>query len=231
MVVWHLRLLRLWVRDDRAAGKSLAAIAALAFFAGASEASAQANPADLVLGWTRPLSWIKHCDKPAGSTNRMCFTSKDSRSASGELMGTVAIVEVNGGQRKLFTLRTPDGVALQQGAWLLVDRDQPWAAPSVNCMASIVSGYVALCDVTTDLIERMKGGQVLLVQSTQVNGRALNVQVDLPGFARAHDGPPTDPNAFRELQRRSLEQQRKSPNEWQKPIRDDTLQPHLRPWN
>jgi invasion protein IalB len=227
MVGRQLRILRLWAWDARAASTRLAAIAAFAFLAVASGASAQTNAPDLVP--LRPIfsSWVRLCSSAADfSARRTCYTSRDSRSEGGELIATVAIVEPGDGQPRYFSLKMPDGVALKDGAWLVVDRDEPWTAPAVKCMSSPASsgGYMAFCQVTTGLIERMKVGQVLKVQGTQANGKPLNVQVDLQGFASAYGGAAMEFKVF-------MEQRRNRRNEPQMRIRDDTLQPHLRPWN
>jgi hypothetical protein len=57
-----------------------------------------------------------------------------------------------------------------------------------------------------------------------VNGPAISPQLELKDFAKAHDGPPTDPKVF-------AEQQKKLQDELSKRAKDDTLQPQLRPRN
>ena len=218
------RILRLLAGDACAV-----ALTAFAFLAAAFEASAQTNPLGSALGPPPQLvfsRWVKLCSESADPARRRCFTSRDSRSENGEWPATAAIVEMDDGKRKYFALKMPDGVVVQIGAWLTVDRGRPWTAPSVTCISSVAApgGYVAFCVLPTELIERMKSGQVLMVQGSQSNGKPVNVQFDLQGFAMAFDGPPTE---FREF----VKQQRMRPNEPQMRIRDDTLQPHLRPRN
>ena len=67
------------------------------------------------------------------------------------------------------------------------------------------------------MIGRMKKSQVLTVQAIHMNGQAMSPQLDMKDFAKAYDGPPTDPKEFEkqqsklqeELQKRAEEQRKK----------------------
>ena len=169
--------------------------------------------------------WVKLCNKDSDpNSKRVCVTVKDGRVESSLLVISVAIIEMDGEQRKLMRMSLPYGVALQHGTRMIVDQGQPATAPYVICLPPSVppGGCIADYDVNADVISRMKKGQLLTVQAIHMNGQAMSPQLDLRDFAKAYDGPPTDPKVF-EAQQEELRQ--KSLQRW----KDDTLQPHLRP--
>ena len=57
--------------------------------------------------------WVKLCNKdPDPNSKRVCVTVKDGRVESGLLVVSVAIIEMDGEQRKLMRMSLPYGVAL-----------------------------------------------------------------------------------------------------------------------
>ena len=57
--------------------------------------------------------WVKLCNKDADpKAKRVCVTVKDGRVESGLLVVSVAIIEMDGEQRKLLRMSLPYGVAL-----------------------------------------------------------------------------------------------------------------------
>jgi invasion protein IalB len=169
--------------------------------------------------------WVKLCNKDSDpNSKRVCVTVKDGRVESGLLVVSVAIIEMDGDQRKLMRMSLPYGVALTHGTRMIVDQGTPATAPFVTCLPPVVppGGCIADYEATVDTINRMKKGQLLTVQAIHMNGQPMSPQLELKDFAKAYDGPPTDPKVFEE-------QQKKLQEELQKRIKDDTLQPHLRP--
>jgi invasion protein IalB len=169
--------------------------------------------------------WVKLCNKdPDPNSKRVCVTVKDGRTEPGLLVVSVAIIEMEGEQRRLMRMSLPYGVALAHGTRMIVDQDQPATAPFVTCLPKVVppGGCIADYDASADIIDRMKKGQTLTVQAIHMNGQAMSPQLDLRDFAGAYDGPPTDPVAFKLKEEND---QQKSLRPW----KDDTLQPHLRP--
>jgi len=57
-------------------------------------------------------------------------------------------------------------------------------------------------EVTPDLLNHMKKGQNLVVQAINSNGAPLTLPLPLAEFAKAYDGPPTDPKVFEENQKK-----------------------------
>ena len=156
--------------------------------------------------------WVKLCNKDADpKAKRVCVTVKDGRVESGLLVVSVAIIEMDGEQKKLLRMSLPYGVALQHGTRLIVDQQQPSAAPFVTCLPPVVppGGCIADYEATADLIGRMKKAQLLTVQAIHMNGQAMSPQLELKDFAKAYDGPPTDPKVFEEQQKKLQEELQK----------------------
>jgi invasion protein IalB len=180
----------------------------------------QQQPAPQAQGGEQPQlifsPWVKLCNKDADpKAKRVCVTVKDGRVESGLLVVSVAIIEMEGEQKKLLRMSLPYGVALQHGTRLIVDQGTPQTAPFVTCLPPVVppGGCIADYEATTDLINRMKKAQLLTVQAIHMNGQAMSPQLDLKDFAKAYDGPPTDPKVFEEQQKKLQEELQKRAEE------------------
>ena len=163
--------------------------------------------------------WVKLCNKDADpKAKRICVTVKDGRVESGLLVVSVAIIEMDGEQKKLLRMSLPYGVALQHGTRLIVDTGTPATAPFVTCLPPVVppGGCIADYEATADMIARMKKSQVLTVQAIHMNGQAMSPQLDMKDFAKAYDGPPTDPKVFEEQQKKLQEELQKRAEEARK---------------
>ena len=163
--------------------------------------------------------WVKLCNKdPDPNSKRVCVTVKDGRVESGLLVVSVAIIEMDGEQRKLLRMSLPYGVALQHGTRLIVDQGQPNTAPFVTCLPPVVppGGCIADYEASADLIGRMKKAQLLTVQAIHMNGQPMSPQLELKDFAKAYDGPPTDPKVFEEQQKKLQEELQKRAEEARK---------------
>ena len=173
--------------------------------------------------------WVKLCNKDADpNAKRVCVTVKDGRVESGLLVVSVAIIEMDGEQRKLLRMSLPYGVALQHGTRLIVDQGPPATAPFVTCLPPVVppGGCIADYEATADLIGRMKKAQVLTVQAIHMNGQADEPAARLKDFAKAYDGPPTDPKVFEEQQKKLQDELQKRAEEARKRL--ESQQPQAR---
>jgi hypothetical protein len=52
------------------------------------------------------------------------------------------------------------------------------------------------------MIPKMKTGQGLVVQAINSTGQPISLVLPLNDFAKAYDGPPTDPKVFEEQQKK-----------------------------
>ncbi len=98
-------------------------------------------------------------------------------------------------------------------------------SPYVICFAN---GCMSDYDVTPELLANMKKGQNLVVQAINSNGAALTLPLPLQetggSFAKAYDGPATDPKVFEENQKKLQEELQKRAEEQRKKL-EATQQP------
>lgn len=148
--------------------------------------------------------WTKFCLKPQDSnTKQVCFTGKDGRIESGQAVIAAVIIEPEGEPKKLLRVTLPLGMLLNPGTRVIVDSNQPAQSPYIICLQN---GCMADYEVTPDLIANMKKGQTLYVQAISGNNQPLTLPLPLSDFAKAYDGPPTDPKEF-ERQQKELQDQ------------------------
>jgi invasion protein IalB len=159
--------------------------------------------------------WTKFCLKPNNDPNakQMCFTGKDARIETGMPVVAAVIIEQDGEQKKILRVTLPLHMLLQQGTRVIVDQNQPMTAPYFLC---IEGGCMADYEATPDLIAKMKKGQVLSVQAINQNHQPLTLPVPLADFAKAYDGPPTDPKVLEEQQQKLQEELQRRADEARK---------------
>jgi hypothetical protein len=83
----------------------------------------------------------------------------------------------------------------------------------VICFAN---GCMADYEATADLLDRLKKGQNLIIQAINANNQPLTLPLPLNDFAKAYDGPPTDPKVFEEQQKKLQEELQKRADEARK---------------
>ena len=91
----------------------------------------------------------------------------------------------------------------------------PAQSPYVICFQN---GCMSDYDVTPELLANMKKGQNLVVQAINSNGAPLTLPLPLAEFAKAYDGPPTDPKVFEETQKKLQEELQKRAEEARKKL-------------
>jgi invasion protein IalB len=160
--------------------------------------------------------WTKFCLKgqDAGA-KQVCFTGKDGRIESGQPVIAAVIIEPEGEPKKILRVTLPLGMQLVHGTRIIVDGNQPAQSPYVICFAN---GCMSDYDVTPELLANMKKGQTLVVQAINSNGAPLTLPLPLAEFAKAYDGPPTDPKAFEETQKKLQEELQKRAEEQRKKL-------------
>lgn len=148
--------------------------------------------------------WAKYCMKGAeANAKQVCFVGADGRVDAGQTVVAVVIIMPDGEPKKILRVTLPLGMALVQGTRVVIDSNKPEAAPFVACFQN---GCMADYDFTPELLASMKKGQNLFVQSIQVNGSPVTLPIPLKEFAKAFDGPPTDPKVFEENQKKLQEE-------------------------
>ena len=80
------------------------------------------------------------------------------------------------------------------------------------------NGCMADYEATADMVGRMKKGKTLTVQAINMQGQPVLLPLPLGDFAKAYDGPPTDPKVFEEQQRKLQEELQKKAEEARKKL-------------
>jgi invasion protein IalB len=159
--------------------------------------------------------WTKFCLKgQEANAKQVCFTGKDGRLESGMPVVAAVLIEPEGEPRKILRVTLPLGMSIQPGTRVIIDQGQPMTGPYVICFNN---GCMADYEASNELINNLKKGQGLHVQAINGGGQAISLMLPLTDFAKAYDGPPTDPKVFEaqqkklqsELQRRAEEARKK----------------------
>ena len=160
--------------------------------------------------------WTKFCltGQEAGG-KKVCFTGKDARIESGMLVASAVLIEPEGQPKKVFRVTVPLGMALANGTRVLIDQNQPLTAPFGFC---VPAGCMADYDITPETIANLKKGKGLYIQAIKVDGQPLTVPLPLGDFAKAYDGPPTDPKVFKEQQDKLQQELQKRAEEARKKL-------------
>jgi invasion protein IalB len=146
--------------------------------------------------------WTKVCMKgPESGNQQVCFTGKEGRIDSGMMVIGAVLIEPEGSPSKILRITLPLGMQLPQGTRAVVDQGQPMTAPYMICFPN---GCMADYEASGELIGKLKKGQSLVVQGVNSQGQYISLPLPLPDFAKAYDGPPTDP---KELEARQKKEQ------------------------
>jgi invasion protein IalB len=160
--------------------------------------------------------WTKFCLKSKDPVpKQVCFTGKDARIESGMPVVAAVLIEPEGAPKKILRVTLPLGMQLVHGTRVIIDQNQPMTAPYVICFTN---GCMADYEATAQMIEQMKKGKGLVVQAINANGQPLSLVLPLTDFAKAYDGPPTDPKVFEAQQQKLQEELQKRADEARKQL-------------
>jgi invasion protein IalB len=160
--------------------------------------------------------WTKFCLKGQdANAKQVCFTGKDGRIESGQPVIAAVIIEPEGEPKKILRVTLPLGMQLVHGTRIIVDNNPPLQSPYVICFAN---GCMSDYEASPELVNNMKKGQNLIVQAINANGAPLTLPLPLAEFAKAYDGPPTDPKVFEETQKKLQEELQKRAEEARKKL-------------
>lgn len=145
--------------------------------------------------------WAKYC--AYGLTEQIseirskevCFTAADGHVKSGQKLVIALLIEPKGADTKLLRVTLPLGVALVPGARIVIDEKEAMTAPFVVCLSQ--NGCMADYKADADLIEKLKNGRTLAIQAFD-KGKPISFTLPLTGFAKAYEGPVSDPTALQE---------------------------------
>ena len=165
--------------------------------------------------------WTKFCLKgapgqaPDPNAKEVCFTGKDARVESGQPVAAAVIIEPEGQDKKLLRITLPLGMQLVHGTRVIIDQNQPMTAPYVICFTN---GCMADYDANAEMIGKLKKGQGMVLQAINATGQPISVVMPLGDFAKAYEGPPTDPKVFEEQQKKLQEELQRRADEARKKL-------------
>jgi invasion protein IalB len=169
--------------------------------------------------------WTKFCGPPPSNgqpqpnQKLMCFTGKDARTEQGVPIIAAALVEMEGEQQKTFRITLPFGLSVSTGTRLIVDQNQPLAMPFMTCAPlSPNMGCIAQYDATPELVGQLKKGQMLTIQAVNLQNQIVSFPLALADFAKANEGPATDPKKYEEEQKKTQEELQKKADELRKKL-------------
>jgi len=155
--------------------------------------------------------WTKYCGTDGNpEAKEVCLTVKEARLETGQFLAGAAVIEQQGEAKKLLRITLPLGMQLPQGTRMLLDKEPPLQGRFIVCMPN---GCMADFDVNSDFIAKMKRGQQITMQGINLPGQAASYMLPLTDFAKAHEGPPTDPKKLEEQQKQLQDELQKKAEE------------------
>jgi invasion protein IalB len=171
--------------------------------------------------------WAKFCGKGQDpNAKQVCFTGKDARTEAGVPVVAAALIEPDGEPKKIFRITLPSPLQLQYGTRLIIDQQQPLSAPFFTCFSN---GCMADYEGTPDTIAKIKKGQSLTIQAINLAGNAISFPLPLTDFAKANEGPPTDPKVFEEQQKKLQDELQKRAEDARKKLEQQQGTPPAAP--
>jgi len=159
--------------------------------------------------------WTKVCgkDQNQADAKQVCLIVKEARLESGQFIAGAVLIEPDGVPQKILRITLPLGMQLMQGTRVILDQGTPDQRPYVICFPNgCMSDYPA----DAEMVGKMKKGQGLVVQAINSTGQPINLVLPLADFAKAYDGPPTDPKVLEEQQKKLQEELQKKAEEARK---------------
>jgi len=148
--------------------------------------------------------WAKFCGRGSLGGREVCFTGKNARTKDGQTFMAATLIEPEGEPKK-FRVTVPSSLH-PRGPRIIIDMEPEISSAFFSCSANTCT---ADYEATLELVDKLKKGQMLQIQ---VGGLAPMIPVLLPlvdssgiTFARANEGPPTDPKVFQERQKKERE--------------------------
>jgi invasion protein IalB len=163
--------------------------------------------------------WAKFCGKGQDpNAKEVCFTGKDARTEAGQPVVAAALIEPDGEPKKLFRVTLPSPLQLQYGTRIIIDKEPAISGAFFTCFAN---GCMADYEATPELVGKLKKGQMLVIQAINLAAAAISFPLPLTdttgnSFAKANEGPPTDPKVFEEQQKKLQDELQKRAEEARK---------------
>jgi len=187
---------------------------------------AQAGPPPAEMPQFVYSPWTKFCGPPPNApkdqaSKLVCFTGKDARTEAGMPVVAAALIEMEGEQQKTLRITLPFGLAVAQGTRIIIDQNPPLQMPFMTCAGlSPNMGCIAQYDGTPDLVGKLKKGQMLTIQAVNLNQQIVSFPLSLAEFAKANEGPATDPKKYEEDQKKMQQELQQKADELRKKLEE-----------
>jgi invasion protein IalB len=159
--------------------------------------------------------WTKFCgkDNAAADAKEACLILKEARLETGQFLAGAAVIEQAGQEKKLVRITVPLTMLLQPGTRVQVDKEPAINGKFVLCMPN---GCIADHEVDAAFVGKLKKGQQFVLQSANMSGQTFSVTIPLTDFAKAYDGPATDPKKAEEDAKKMQDEMQKKAEEARK---------------
>lgn len=147
-------------------------------------------------------AWVKVCSTDQASKQKVCVTRADLRGENGSFISSVTIQQLGDEAKYGMGILMPLGVLLQPGVSLNVDGTAKGKAAFTICLPN-PPVCVSSAPASQEIIDGLRKGSKLTMTAQNAQGKEVNIDVSLAGFAKVFDGPGIDP-AQAEAQQKNL---------------------------
>ena len=178
-----------------------------------SSAAPKGAPAAGAVGVAQD-AWVKLCMKNEQTgSKQICLVNHEGLEPNTGMVLIAAAVRVaEGDEKKQLLVRVPTAYALVMpaGVQIRIDEQEPIQLPYSICFPTSCQVQTELTD---DLLQKMRGGNQMVVAAMNVQQKTMGFPVPLTGFTKAFDGPPVDNKVYEEQRRQLMEMFRKRQQE------------------
>jgi invasion protein IalB/pimeloyl-ACP methyl ester carboxylesterase len=135
--------------------------------------------------------WQKLCFNSSDNT-KICRTTSTGTDEAGQVVARVDLIQRADGPARL-QLYVPQGVNLQRGVKVTIDRGKPTQIPFTWCLTNIC---IAAAAVKPDLLAELGSGKTLKLDLADLSGSSVSLTLPLAQFAAARKGAPAQTFAF-----------------------------------
>lgn len=158
---------------------------------------------------TQTGDWKKICGKDQGNNKELCFTTRDFGEDANQPVLALAVYDIKGEDKRMIRVLVPPGFLLKPGFRLALDQSPPVTGSFTICLPN---GCFAETEINGAFIAQMKKANLLLITMRNPNNNEISFTMPMKDFAKAFDGPATDPKILeeqaQELQKKLEEQAR-----------------------
>lgn len=134
--------------------------------------------------------WSKLC------INDTCFVGRDGANADCGPVVAAVLIERDREAKRTLRVTLPTRVNRDRGVRIAIDQGPAIERPYASCFAN---GCMADYDAGAELVDRLKQGQMLVLNAIDEANSPITLTLPLAGFANAYDGPRQEPKVFEKV--------------------------------